>query len=199
MRKIVDIANVAVTVLVGAYLIVMALGWEAMIALPQWLRSSWTLTILTIAVGLLLVGANVLVLYNEIQIGGFGQYLRITTDQGRTNFFIPTLEMQLQRELRAEPDIVEPLVMLTPRGEGKPMKCEVELKLRRTRGGLQRIDEIKRKVRDIFDRLITGGITVEVLVDVRDFIPEAGAQEILPDAAEFNGPVYTDGAGSEGV
>lgn len=213
VRKIVDGTNVTVTVLLGLYLIVMCFGSEALISLPAWLRSSWWLLTLTVVVGLLLVGLNILELYYEIKDGSFSQYfsqyLHLSTDQGRVSFYIPTLEMQLQRELKAEPDVVDPLVSITPHAEGKPLTCEVELKLRRTRdglkrndeiNGLKRIDEIKKRVRDIIDRLISVGLTVDVLVDVRDFINEpAGSREASPDAGEFNGPVYADGAGSEGV
>lgn len=202
LRKIVDFINVTVTVLVGAYLIILCLtGSEGMKALLYGPSASWWLWFLFIIIGAILLGLNICVLYREIQIGGFGQYLSITTDQGTTNFFVPNLEMQLQRELAAEPDVVEPIVTLTPKGEGKPMKCEVELKLRSTKAGLKRVDEIKKRVRDIIDRLISGGLTVEVLVDVKEFVSEKSG--IRPDsisgAGEFNGPVYTDGGGSESV
>lgn len=193
VRQIVDCTNVVVAVLLGAYLMVMCSGWDAFVSLPAWLRSSWALLIATFVIGLLLVGLNLLELYNEYREGGFSNYLHLSTEQGRTSFYIPTLEMQLQRELKAEPDIVDPLVTLKPHGEGKPMTCWVELKLRRSKeGGMKRVDEIKKRVRDIIDRLISVGLTVEVLVDVRDFVSGE------PDG-NFNGPVYVDGAGSEGV
>lgn len=202
MRKIVDFANVAVTVLAGAYLVLLTLfGTDSLKAVPEGLLASWGVRILFLVIGGVLVGLNINELMKEWKTGGLRSNLRITTDQGTTEFSVPSIEMQLQRELKMEPDIVDPMVYLVPHGEGKPMQCKVELKLRRTKDGLKRIDEIKKHVRDIIDRLISGGLTVDVLVDVRDFVNESIRSQPVSraDGGEFNGPVYTDGGGSEGV
>ena len=207
MRRIVDFANVAMTVLAGAYLAFLTLfATEGLRSLPEGLVGSWGPRLLFLAIGVFLVGVNIHLLVNEWKTGGLRSNLRITTEQGMTEFSVPSMELLLLRELKSEPDIVDPVVSLTPRGEGKPMLCEVELKLRRKEDVLKRIDGIKKKVRDVIDRLIPGGLTVEVLVGVRDFVAEgrsgvSGApdRQSLSESGEFNGPVYADGGGSEGV
>lgn len=206
LRKIVDVANVTVTVLTGAYLVVLTMfATEGLRLMPEGLVGSLGLRLLFWACGVLLVGVNIKLLLDEYRAGGFRSNLRITTDQGTTEFSVPSMELLILRDLKAEPDIVDPAVTLRPRGEGKPMRCEVELKLRRQEDVLKRIDSIKKKVRDIVDRLIPGGLTVEVVVEVRDFVSESMRNNIStrdshrPEPGEFNGPVYADGGGSEGV
>lgn len=206
MRKIVDFANLTVAVLAGAYLTLLTLfATDALKMMPEGLVSSWGPRFVFFLIGLALVGANISVLVQEWKTGGLRSNLRLTTDQGMTEFSVPSMEMLLLRDLKEEPDILDPVVVLKPRGEGKPMLCEVELKLRRQDDVLKRIDGIKKKVRDIIDRLIPGGLTVEVLVEVREFVNERlprnnrSSREILPNPSEFNGPVYTDGGGSDGV
>ena len=203
LRKIVDVANVTVTVLTGAYLVLLTLfATEGLRLMPEGLVGSWGWRLLFLLCGGLLVGVNIKLLLDEYRAGGFRSNLRITTDQGTTEFSVPSMELLILRDLKAEPDIVDPAVTLRPRGEGKPMRCEVELKLRRQEDVLKRIDSIKKKVRDIVDRLIPGGLTVEVLVEVRDFVSESMrsvSRDSHPEPGEFNGPVYADGGGSEGV
>lgn len=204
MRKIVDFANVTMTVLAGAYLALLTLfATDGLKSMPEGLVNSWGLRLLFLAIGVFLVGVNINLLVKEWKTGGLRSNLRITTEQGLTEFSVPSMEMLILRELKSEPDIVDPVVSLKPRGVGKPMLCEVELKLRRKEDVLKRIDSIKKKVRDVIDRLIPGGLTVEVLVEVRDFVADAGTgisgRQSLPEPGEFNGPVYTDGGGSEGV
>ncbi len=207
MRKIVDFANVTVTVLAGAYLVLLTFfATDGLLQVPEGLVEAWGPRILFFLIGVFLVGINLRLLVREWKTGGLRSNLRITTEQGIAEFSVPSMEMLILRDLKAEPDVLDPVVTLKPRGEGKPMLCEVELKLRRQEDVLKRIDGIKRKVRDIVDRLIPGGLTVEVLVQVRDFINERAAttskrssREKLPEPGEFNGPVYTDGGGSEGV
>ena len=206
MRKIVDFANVTVTVLTGAYLVLLTLfATEGLRLMPEGLVATWGVRFLFFLIGVALVGVNIKVLMREWKTGGLRSNLRITTEQGMTEFSVPSMELLILRDLKAEPDIVDPAVTLKPRGEGKPMLCEVELKLRRQEDVLKRIDSIKKKVRDIIDRLIPGGLTVEVLVEVRDFVSESmrsartSSRETMPEPGEFNGPVYADGGGSEGV
>lgn len=204
MRKIVDFANVTMTVLAGAYLTLLTLfATDGLQSLPAGLVHSWGLRILFLVIGAFLVGVNIHLLVKDWKTGGLRSNLRITTDQGMTEFSVPSMEMLVLRELKSEPDIVDPVVTLKPRGEGKPMQCEVELKLRRKEDVLKRIDGIKKKVRDVIDRLIPGGLTVDVLVEVRDFVADGSAaisgRQSMVEPGEFNGPVYTDGGGSEGV
>jgi hypothetical protein len=52
------------------------------------------------------------------------------------------------------------------------------------------MDSIKRTIRDDLDRLIPGGLTVDVLVEVRDFVSDK--------TGEFNGPVYSDAGPDNG-
>ncbi|MCC8166387.1 MAG: alkaline shock response membrane anchor protein AmaP [Planctomycetes bacterium] len=205
MRRFVDFANVTVTVLIGAYLVLLTLfATDGLKLMPEGLVDSWGPRFLFFLIGAALVGVNLNVLVKEWKTGGLRSNLRITTEQGTTEFSVPAMEMLVLRDLKAEPDILDPVVTLRPRGEGKPMRCEVELKLRRQEDVIKRIDGIKKKVRDIIDRLIPGGLTVEVLVEVRDIVngksasPAAPGETVLP-TKEFNGPVYTDGGGSEGV
>lgn len=213
MRKIVDFANLTAAVLAGAYLFLLTVfSTDGLRLLPDGIVASWGSRVLFLLVGAALVAANIHVLAEEWRTGGLRSNLRLSTDQGMTEFSVPSMEMLILRDLRAEADIVDPVVFLQPRGEGKPMLCKVELKLRRRKDVLNRIDSVKKKVRDIIDSLIPGGLTVEVLVEVRDFVADATAgggsdrsrsrsssREILPNPGEFNGPVYTDGGGSDGV
>lgn len=199
MRKVMDFANVTVTVLVGAYLVLLsASGAEGLKAIPASIADSG-MWIIFLLIGGFLVWVNFRELYRELKTHGLRSNLRITTEQGMTEFSVPSLEMLLLRDLKAEPDVVDPMVTLEPRGEGKPMRCEVQLKLRRQEDVIKRIDSLKRKVRDIIDRLIPGGLTVEVLVEVRDIVNESLRSSRELADSEFNGPVYADGGGSEGV
>lgn len=209
MRRIVDFANLTVTLVGGAYLALLTMfATDGLKMMPEGLVSSWGPRILFLLLGLGLVSANIYVLVQEWKTGGLRSNLRLTTDQGMTEFSVPSMELLILRDLKEEPDVLDPVVTLKPRGEGKPMLCEVELKLRRQDDVLKRIDGIKKRVRDIIDRLIPGGLTVDVLVEVRDFVNEKAAsttrdrrssREMLPRPGEFNGPVYTDGGGSDGV
>lgn len=202
MRKIMDFVNVTVTVLTGAYLILLTLAaTQGLRGVPDGLVASWGYRFLFLLIGIALVGMNIRVLVKEWKTVGLKGNLRLSTEQGTTELSIPSLEMLLLRDLREEPDIVEPMVTLTPRDEGKPMLCEIELKLRRQDDVIKRIDGIKRKVRDIIDRLIPGGLTVEVLVEVKEFVVDSmrARHEPGPASGEFNGPVYTNASGSDGV
>lgn len=213
MRKIVDFANLTAAVLVGAYLFLLTvLSTDGLRLIPDSIVASAGLRILFLLAGAALVALNIHILMEDWKAGGLRSNLRLSTDQGTTEFSVPSMEMLILRDLRAEADIVDPVVFLQPRGEGKPMLCKVEMKLRRQKDVLNRIDSVKKKVRDIIDGLIPGGLTVEVLVEVRDFVAEASAggrttgrsgREHAHGAGaapgEFNGPVYTDGGGSDGV
>ncbi len=210
MRKFVDFANVAAAVLLGAYLVLLTLfATDGLRLMPEGILGGWGVRILFFLIGAGLVAANVKVLEREWKTGGLRSNLRLTTEQGMTEFSVPSMELLILHDLKAEADIIDPTVFLQPRGEGKPMLCKVDLKLRRQEDVLKRIDSVKRKVRDIIDRLIPGGLTVEVLVEVRDFVSgsvrgtrtssRATRGETLPNPAEFNGPVYADGGGSDGV
>ncbi|MDR1518857.1 MAG: hypothetical protein LBU23_01770 [Planctomycetota bacterium] len=190
MRRILDFANVAAAVLTGSYLALLILfSPESLLTAPEWL-SGPGIGILSFLIGAALVGANIHSLAREWKIGGLRRNLRISTDQGMTELSVTALEMLLLRDLRAESDIVEPQVVLTPRGEGRPMTCEIGLKLLRQSDVIKRMDSIKRTIRDDLDRLIPGGLTVDVLVEVRDFVSDK--------TGEFNGPVYSDAGPDNG-
>lgn len=201
MRKVVDFANVAAAVLLGLYLVLLVLfRTPTLKGLPEWLTSSG-IAVLCFFVGAFLVGVNLNVLLREWKAGGLRRSLRVTTDHGISEISVAALEMLLLRNLRAEPDIVDPMVNLTVRGDNKPMLCELELKLRRQVEVIKRVDAIKRKVCDDIDRLIPGGFTVEVQVAVRDFVNEQHRDKggRIPEPTEFNGPVYSDAADSDSV
>lgn len=200
MRKIVDYANVTAAVLLGAYLVLLTLlRTPGLRGVSEWLASSG-LAILSLLVGAFLLLLNLNYLLREWRAGGFRRNVRVTSDQGMNEISIAALEALLLRNLRAEPDIVDPQVLLTARGEGKPMLCQLELKLRKQDEVIRRMDAIKRKIRDDIDRLIPGGLTVEVEAEVRDFVSEAAREKDKPvEQGEFNGPVYSDVADSDGV
>ena len=193
MRKVVDFANVLATVLLGVYLVVLAVFRSGrLMAFPEWLTSPGVV-VFCFLIGLFLVFANVKVLQNEWRAGGLRRNLRITTDNGQNELSVAALEVLILRDLKQQPDIVDPIVTLQPRVEGKPMLCTLELKLRRQNDVIKRIDAIKSQIRDIFDSLIPGGLTVEVQAEVRAFVEESvtKAQE-KATSSEFNGPVYSD-------
>ena len=203
LRKVVDFANVTVSLATGAYLfLLLTLRFEWLKALPAGMIASglWWLFLLA-AAGLLF--ANIYLLVIEYRIKGFRDNLRISTEQGKIELSVAALEMQLLRDLRNEPDVSEPVVRLEPHGEGKPMLCEVSLKLRRQDDVISRMDSLKRMVSDNIYRLIPSGLTVEIRVEIKGFVtdnPRVSRRERAPaEPGEFNGPVYSDGGGSEGV
>ena len=200
MRKIVDFANIVATVLLGAYLVLLTLfRTPSLKGVTEGLTSNGVVVVCFI-VGAFLLVINLNLLLREWKAGGLRRNIRVTTDQGMNELSVAALEMLLLRDLRAEPDIVDPLVDLTPRGEGKPMLCELKLKLRRQEDVIKRMDAIKRKIRDDIDRLIPGGLTVEVQGEVRDFVSDAPREKSkAPEPGEFNGPVYSDASGSDSV
>lgn len=204
MRRIMDFANVLMTVLTGSYLVLLtAANTDGLKAVPAGLVSSGGWRLFFCLLGIFLVAVNIRALVKDWKAGGLRENLRISTEQGMTELSVPSLEMLILRDLRAEPDVVDPSVTLKPRGEGKPMRCFVQLKLRRQRDVIKRGDDIKRKVRDIIDQLIPGGLTVEVVVDVRDIVSDSlrtKTSEPVPEpAGEFNGPVFPNDPGSDGV
>ncbi|MDR1611237.1 MAG: hypothetical protein LBT97_00470 [Planctomycetota bacterium] len=200
MRKVVDFVNIAVSVLAGAYLVVLVVFRpEKLTAAPEWLASSGV-NLICLLVGLFVVAANAFLLHQEWKAGGLRRNLRITTDHGHNELSVAALEMLLLRDLKAQGDIVDPVITLYPRGEGKPMLCLLELKLRRQNDVIRRMDGIKLHIREIFDRLIPGGITVEVQEEVRGFVEDSSkTRESAVVDKEFNGPVYSDGGDADGI
>lgn len=198
MRKVVDFTNVVAAVILGLYMVALAVFRSGrLMAIPEWLTSSGVI-VFCFLVGLFLVAANVKVLSDEWRAGGLRRNLRITTDSGQNELSVAALELLILRDLKAQPDVVDPVVTLQPRDEGKPMRCNLELKLRRQNDVIKRIDSLKHQIRDIFDQLIPGGLTVEVHAEVRGFVDESPKQlEAIDSAAEFNGPVYSDGDNAE--
>lgn len=198
MRKAVDFANILAAVLLGLYMVALAVFRSGrLVALPEWLTSSGIIVFCFLA-GVFLVASNVKVLSAEWKAGGLRRNLRITTDSGQNELSVAALELLILRDLKAQPDIVDPIVTLQPRDEGKPMLCTLELKLRRQNDVIKRIDAVKHQIRDIFDRLIPGGLTVEVNAEVKSFVEDQPRQrENLPGGSEFNGPVYSDGDKAE--
>ena len=192
MRKILDFANVTASLLTGMYLTLLAaFGSESLLAVPDWLSSSgaWFPTLL---VGLFLAGGNIQALFHEWRIGGLRRNLRVSTIQGMTELSVTALEMLLTRDLKAEADIVDPKVTLTPRGEGRPMLCEVELRLQRQENVIARMDVIRLMTRSAIDKLIPSGITVDVRVEAKDFVNGASGPARPGEGGEFKGPVYSD-------
>ena len=87
MRRIVDFANVTVTVLTGAYLVLLTLfATEGLRLMPEGLVAAWSVRMLFFFVGVALVGMNIRVLVREWKTGGLRSNLRITTEQGMTEF-----------------------------------------------------------------------------------------------------------------
>lgn len=204
LRKVVDYANVTVSVLIGLYVVLLTLfRTDALKSVPSGLVAGTGSIIMFFLIAGGLVAVNIWLLVKEWKAGGLRRNLRITTDHGMIELSVAAMEMQLLRDLRAEPDIMDPAVGLTAHGEGKPMLCQLEIKLRRQEDVVKRIDAIKRKVRDILDRLVPGGLTVEVMVEVRDFVGNDSlrypARPSAGEAIEFNGPVYSDAGGSDSV
>ena len=175
LRKVVDCANVTVAVLTGAYLVLVTLfRTDGLRAVPTGL-STGGLGLLCFFIGAFLLGANLYFLKQEWRMGNFRQNLFITTDHGQNELHVAALEMRLVRDLRADPEIVEPAVTLIPQGEGKPMQCKVELKLRHDeeRDIVSRTDRIMQRVREDIERIVTGGITVDISVKVKDIVSDA--------------------------
>lgn len=205
LRKVVDFANVTVAVLTGLYLFLLTIaGTDGLKAVPESMVETTGSVLFFFVVGFGLVAANVALLVKDYKAGGFRRNLRVSSDQGMNEFSVSALETLILRDLKLEPDISDPQVTMTPKGEGKPIDCYVELKLRRQEDVVKRMDAIKRKIVEIIDRLIPGGLTLDVLVEVRDFFsdpPRSSGREAVVESGEFNGPVYADvvNGGSESV
>lgn len=196
MRRVLDFANLTAAMLFGAYLLALVIaalfGLERVYAVPTWLATSG-LAVICFLAGAFLVGANIYILAVEWRAGGLRWNLRVTTDHGHNELSVAALESLLLRDLKAQGDVADPIVRLQPRGEGRPMLCRLELKLRRQDDIIKRMDDIKIHIREIFDRLIPGGITVEVQEEVRAIIEDAPkTRDSAVIGKEFNGPEYPD-------
>ena len=189
MRKLTDFINVTAAVLLGLFLIsLIFIRNERLLNLSAWL-STPSVIVFAVIIGLLLVAVNLNVLVQEWKIGGLRRNLRITTDNGPSDLWIAGLESLLLRELKAQGDILDPLVTLEARAEGHPMLCLLEYRLKRQDDVLSRSDAIKRLVRDTFQRLIPSGVTIEIRSEIRDFVEDMPVEKPLKKD-EFQGPVY---------
>lgn len=194
LRKIVDFANVTITVLTGFYLMLLTVArTDGLAAVPAGMISSVGWILFFFIIGLALVASNVYLMVKDWKAGGFRRNLRIASDQGMNEFSLNALEALIVRDLRMEPDITDPEVILTPREKGKPMTCEVELKLKRQEDVGKRMDAIKRKIVDTIERLIPGALSLDIMIEVRDFVSEVPrSRDGGGEPGEFNGPVYAN-------
>jgi hypothetical protein len=193
MRKLADFVNITFTVLLGVYLVFIVLFHpDALLTLPVCLTTSWVM-LLTLLLGLGLVALNVKVLADEWRAGGLRRNLRITTESGQNELSVSALEMLILRDLKAQADIVDPIVSLEPRREGRPMLCQLEFKLLRQNDIIKRMDAIKHQIRDVFYHLIPGGLTVDVQAEVRGFVDSrTEGTSSTREEGLFNGPVYSE-------
>lgn len=193
MRKITDFVNVASGVLLGLYLFFLTVsGAQRLIELPAWLISTWSLLILAFLVGALLLYMNIRLLVQEWRDGGLRWMLRISTEEGPSELSVTALEALLVRELRDQPDVVDPLVTIYPKREGYPIVCIIELSLKRQDDVIRRTDALKKMVRTSFLRMIPNGVTVEIRAEIRNIVDDAPAPA-SQTFGEFSGPVYPEG------
>lgn len=193
MRKVTDFANVAAGVLLGLYLLFLTIsGAQRLIDLPAWLVSSWAIWLLAFFAGALLLYLNIRLLVQEWQDGGLRWMLRISTEEGPSELSVTALEALLVRELKDQPDVVDPLVTIYPKREGYPIICIIELSLKRQDDVIRRTDALKKMVRSSFLRLIPSGVTVEIRAEIRNIVDDAPTPA-NQTFSEFSGPVYPEG------
>ncbi|EFK96006.1 membrane protein [sediment metagenome] len=188
MRRIIDTVNLLLGYLAGIFLVCLCLRPDTLIAFLQYL-SQTSVAVLLLFLGLAVLVGNLRLAWREFRSGGSRRNLEVTTDEGVNILSIHALEQQLLAEVQKSPDVIEPAVAMAARGEGLPLACRIDFKLKRQENVMRRADEIKKRAREAFFRLIPSGAAIEITANVRDLVGEG---DVLPAKmeSEFFGPKY---------
>ena len=193
-RRIIDFVNVATGTVLGLFLVITAVSagalWDTLFLRIR--SAPWGLPNLILIAGLILVVVNVWTLARMWRAGFFHRKLRVVSDEGANELSIPSLESLLVKELKTQPDVVDPKVALESKGEGHPVVCRLKYKLKRQENVIRRADELKKLVKVTFLRLLPAGVEIEIVGEVRGLVTEETPSS--EKTSEFSGPVYpTDG------
>ncbi len=201
MRKCVDLVNVFVAVIAGAYLVILPLWPERAIAASEGLIGGTWGRILVVLIGAALVTWNLAVAVQEYREGAYRRSLELTTEEGTNTVSIRALEDQLRAEIEKAPDVEAVRITLEARGEGVPLLCRLTFKLRCQEDVMHRVDELKKKVRETFFRMIPSGVGIEITASVLDLVSKqkvASADEPATQGeAGFMGPKYPNNGTEE--
>ncbi len=118
--------------------------------------------------------------------------IEIVTDNGVNRISVHALEAQLLDELVSETDVSAAKIALEVRGENQPVRGSLSFKLTRQANVTGRSDELKKKVRDAFDRILSGKASLDLSANVLDLLPEKKSVDAGKTPSEFYGPVYPD-------
>ncbi|MBN2712084.1 MAG: hypothetical protein JXR97_06560 [Planctomycetes bacterium] len=194
MRRFVDTMNIVVAVMAGFTLIIFKLNSPYVIARVTSVAGDLRLE-LGFLVGLAIVALNIILAISEFKQGGFRRNLEVSSEDGHSTLSITALERQLLSTIASESDVIDPHVNLTAHGEGVPISCHAEFKLKRQDDVLARLDVIKKHLREAFLRIIPNGVGIEVSANVVDIVSEntvkSSSSSAGQSSSEFRGPDYS--------
>ena len=194
-RRIIDFVNVAAGTILGLFVLIAAIRQPGVLWNTVAFRmGSWTVMNLVLIAGFILVAVNVWTLVRMWRAGFFRRKLRVVSDEGANELSIPSLEALLAKELKAQADVVEPQVILESKGEGHPLLCHLNYKLKRQENVIGRADELKKVVKAAFLRLLPAGVEIAIVGEVRDLVSDAPPAE-AEKSGELAGPVYPPDGG----
>ncbi len=186
MHKILELVNMVVALVAGLAVVLMWM-FEPIREPLVGLVTHYVFGIPFLLVAVVAVVGNILVVLRSRTRGLGHRTLTISTDGGTDTISVDAIESRLLDELTAAPDISNPRVELTVRGEGLPLLCAVSFKLERTEDVIGRTEELKRRVREAFLRIIPSGAGIEINASVVD-LARGGVKKA---EREFAGPVYS--------
>lgn len=192
MRKVVDIINIIAAVIFGVMLA--SLPWKADAVSAQVLTAkTGFLAGVVLVVGLVIVVLNLAQAFREFRAGTFRRDLEITTEEGANRVNIHALERQLLAELTRQADISDASVILDAHGEGHPIACNLQFKLKRQDDVMKRVDTLKKAVRDTFLRIIPSGVGIEITATITDLVDATAPQASSGASASpaFSGPDFS--------
>lgn len=204
MRRVVDVLNIVVSVFAGVVMIGLLFRGNYTLERIEHAASDWRVVLLG-ALGIATVLLNIALAILEYRGGVFRKALEITTEEGANAVSIEALERQLLDSMSQADDVADARIHLDARGEGQPVICRLAFKLRRQNDVMHRVDELKKRVRETFLRIIPSGVGIEISATVTDLVESvqpAAAQTSGSSASgyEFSGPDFSgyEGAADEG-
>ena len=149
-------------------------------------ESSFRVLLILFAIAVILL--NIYCAYRYFQILRSRQRaIEVTGKNGVSSISIDAVQNRLLDVLAKLQDVAHPHVRLSV--GGNTIRCALEFALQRSRDVTGRADEIKQAMREAFLRMIPGGPTIEIAVNVTDIEApqEAGCTS---ESGSFSGPVY---------
>lgn len=189
MRKWIDCLNTVFAVLSALCLLLMKVAPGKGEALSGFFQTGLVGSVAFCA-AIAVVALNLYLAVQEFRRCEACRQIEVVTESGVNRISVHALEAQLLDELSGEPDVSEARVAMDVRGENQPVRCMLSFKLARQSNVTGRSDALKKKVREAFDRILSGKATIEVSASVTDLVaPKAGSAEERA-TSDFFGPVY---------